>query len=90
MSKLYLQKHGLLASRLDGLRTAAANDDGLTASELRKRVRCWEHHVEKMLEMVKVASSQQERDWCVSEIGEAIVEVGNHLVPALEAIDAKI
>ena len=35
MSKLLLQNHGLAASRIDGLRTAVANDDGVTASELR-------------------------------------------------------
>lgn len=87
MSKILLINHGLSASRIDGLRTAVANDDGMTASELRKRVRCWEHHIEKMLEMVACSSSQQERDWCVREIGEAIIEIGNNLIPALEALD---
>lgn len=90
MSKLLLQNHGLAASRIDGLRTAVANDDGVTASELRKRVRVWECHVEKMLDMVKTADSPEMRAWCVREIGEAIIEVGNHLIPALEAMDAKV
>lgn len=90
MSKLLLQKHGLLSSRINGLRTAVANDDGVTASELRKRVRCWECHVEKMLELVKTADTPEMRAWCVREIGEAIIEIGNNLIPALEALDAKV
>lgn len=90
MSKLILQKHGLSASRIGGLRIAAANDDGLTESELWKRVRILEHHIENMLEISAYSNIQRERDWCAKEIGEAIIEIGNNLIPAIEAIDEEV